>query len=138
MKTLFDASSFAKRYFEERGSQEVENICKKTTVLGLCVILVPEIISGLSRHQRDGLLSMDDYMIAKKALLQDIKDAQVINLSPKIIAIAISFLENNVLRAMDALHIACAVEWGAQLFVTSDTKQIVAAKNAGLKVKSIT
>lgn len=81
MKTLFDSSSFAKRYYEEKGSQEVENICKKTTSLGLCVTLVPEIISGLSRHQRDGLLSMDDYIIAKKALLKDIKDAQVINLS---------------------------------------------------------
>jgi hypothetical protein len=33
---------------------------------------------------------------------------------------------------MDALHVACAIEWKADLFVTSDKRQLVAAQNAGL------
>jgi hypothetical protein len=39
----------------------------------------------------------------------------------------------NVLRAMDALHIACALEWKADLFITSDKKQLDAAMQAGLQ-----
>jgi len=41
-------------------------------------------------------------------------------------------LENSSLRAMDALHVACALEWNADLFLTSDKRQFIAAKNVGL------
>jgi len=36
-------------------------------------------------------------------------------------------------RAMDALHVACAIQWGAELFVSADERQVAAAKKAGLK-----
>ena len=36
---------------------------------------------------------------------------------------------------MDALHVACALEWKADLFVTSDRKQADAAVNAGLRAE---
>lgn len=137
MKVLFDSSSFAKRYIEEKGSQEVEEICQETTSLGLSVILVPEIISGLARYKRERILTSRNYTLAKKKLLQDIKDAQIINLTPKVIARSITVLENNMLRAMDALHIACALEWRAEYFVSSDKIQIRAARNTGLTVIAV-
>jgi predicted nucleic acid-binding protein len=46
-------------------------------------------------------------------------------------------LEDNALRAMDALHIACALEWRAELFVSSDKQQIMAAEKSGLITKLI-
>jgi predicted nucleic acid-binding protein len=137
MKVLFDSSSFAKRYIEEKGSQKVEEICQQTTSLGVSVILVPEIISGLARYKKEGILSPYNYNLAKNNLLQDIKDAQIINLTPKVIVHSITLLENNLLRTMDALHIACALEWGAEHFVSSDKRQIKAARKAGLKVIAI-
>ena len=137
MKVVFDSSSFAKRYVEEEGSQKVEEICKKTTSLGVSVILVPEIISGLARCRRENKLSEYDYNLVKDKLIQDVKDVQIINLTPKVIRCSIFLLENNVLRAMDALHIACAIEWGAQNFVSSDKQQSKAAKKAGLNVTVI-
>jgi predicted nucleic acid-binding protein len=33
---------------------------------------------------------------------------------------------------MDALHVACALEWKADLFVTSDRRQLDAAIKSGL------
>ena len=33
---------------------------------------------------------------------------------------------------MDALHIACALEWRSELFATADSRQLNAAQNAGL------
>jgi len=38
---------------------------------------------------------------------------------------------------MDALHVVCALEWKAQLFVSSDKRQISAAKRAGLHKKHV-
>ena len=137
MKTLFDSSAFAKRYVEETGSQEVDDICRATTTLGLSVLCAPEIISALNRRVREKQLSRQDYLTAKASLTDDLKDAVVINLTPAVIANATFLLESNKLRAMDALHIGCALEWGAELFVTSDTRQVKAAKRAGLTVKHV-
>ncbi len=137
MKVLFDSSSFAKRYIEEKGSQKVEEICQQTTSLGVSVILVPEIISGLARYKKEGILSPHNYNLAKNNLLQDIKDAQIINLTPKVIVHSITLLENNLLRTMDALHIACALEWGAEHFVSSDKRQIKADRKTSLNVIAI-
>ena len=46
-------------------------------------------------------------------------------------------LEHNVLRAMDALHVACALEWQAELFVTADKRQLKAARKSGINTEYI-
>ena len=46
-------------------------------------------------------------------------------------------LEASPVRAMDALHVACALEWGAELFASSDKQQLQAAKRAGMKTKQM-
>ena len=61
------------------------------------------------------------------------KDMITIQLVPEVIATCIKLLEKTPLRAMDALHVACAVEWNAGLFVTSDKRQLPAARHAGLE-----
>jgi predicted nucleic acid-binding protein len=38
---------------------------------------------------------------------------------------------------MNAIHIACAMEWNADLFVSSDEKQLLAAQKAGLKITQV-
>ena len=50
MKTLFDSSAFAKRYVDEDGSQEVDEICQATSILAVSVLCVPEIVSALNRQ----------------------------------------------------------------------------------------
>jgi predicted nucleic acid-binding protein len=46
-------------------------------------------------------------------------------------------LEENVLRSLDAIHIACALEWQSELFVSSDERQVTAAIKFGLQVEFI-
>ena len=132
MKTFFDASALAKRYVEELGSPQVEDICLNATDISISVICVPEIISALNRRLREKLLSRRDYATIKKHLLEDVREATIINLIPEVIVASIKLLEDSPLRAMDALHIACAIIWGAELFVSSDKQQITAAERAGL------
>lgn len=137
MKTLFDASAFAKRYVEEDGSQQVDELCQEATELSLSVICVPEIISALNRRRREKNLSRREYKTIKEHLSDDIRDVEVINLTPEVLAAATTLLEAHPLRSMDALPIACALEWGAELFVSSDKRQTKAAGKAGLKIKLI-
>ena len=137
MRTFFDASAFVKRYVEEPGSQDVDEICQEASELALSVICVPEIMSALNRRVREQILSLDQYSAIKQYLSKDVQDAEIINLTPRVIASAIALLEASPLRAMDALHVACALEWKAEVFVSADQRQLAAAEKTGLNTKHI-
>ena len=137
MKTFLDSSAFAKRFVDEDGSDKVEDTCTQASELGLSVICVPEIISALNRRRRERSLTAAQYDKAKQQLLDDVRDADIINLAVPVVGSAIGVLETSPVRAMDALHIACALEWGAELFVSSDKKQLSAARRAGLKTHAV-
>ncbi len=79
------------------------------------------------------VLTSADYRAVKKQLLDDVRDAIVLQITPSVISRSVKLLEGNVLRALDALHVACALEWQADLFVTSDKRQFMAAENTGLR-----
>lgn len=134
MKTFFDSSAFAKRYVEEEGSHEVDEICKDTSTLALSIICIPEIISALNRRLREKELTRKQYSTVKSRFLIEIKDSILINLTPSVISKTTVLLEKHRLRGMDAIHIACAIEWQAELFVSSDKRQIEAARKSGLKI----
>ena len=137
MKLLVDSSAFAKRYVQEHGSEEIEIFLQRASELALCIILVPEIISGLNRRLRERVLSTNNYRKLKSQLIEDVHDATVIQITPSVISHSVKLLANNVLRAMDSFHVACALEWRADLFVTSDKRQLIAAKNSGLLTEFI-
>lgn len=137
MKTYFDSSAFAKRFVEEKGSDIVEEICLNATSLALSIICVPEIISALNRQLREKNIKRSDYYIAKTRLLEEIEDIVILNITPGVINKSIELLETSALRAMDALHVASAIEWKPDLFVSSDMRQTDAAKKAGLQTHFI-
>ena len=137
MKLAVDSSSFAKRYVQEIGSDELDRFLGCASELAFCVILVPEIISGLNRRLRERVLTSADYRAVKKQLLDDVRDATVLQITPSAVSRTVKLLEGNLLRAMDALHVACALEWQADLFVTSDKRQFMASTNTGLRSEFI-
>ena len=138
MKLVTDSSAFAKRYILEAGSKRMDTHLEKATQLGLCTIVMPEILSALNRRKREDILSPVDYGQIKRRMMADIRDAVVLQLTAAVISHSVKLLETNVLRAMDALHVACALEWKADLFVTADKRQMAAARNAGLLTDFIT
>jgi predicted nucleic acid-binding protein len=137
MKLAVDSSSFAKRYVQEIGSDELDRFLGSASELAFCVILVPEIVSGLNRRLRERALTIADYRAVKKQLLDDVRDATVLQITPSAVSRTVKLLEGNVLRTMDALHVACALEWQADLFLTSDKRQFVASTNTGLRSEYI-
>ena len=121
----------------EPGSDKVEKICSQSAVLGVSSICLPEIISALSRLRRQSVITEGQYESAKQALLKDLEDALICNITPSVIKQSIDILESSKVRTLDALHVACALEFEAETFVSSDIQQLSAANKAGLKVLKV-
>ena len=135
MKTFLDSSAFAKRFVDEPGSDTVDAICLESDELALSILCVPEILSALNCRLREKTLSLEQYNEAKRRLLTEVEDAVIVNLTSAVIAISVEILEESRVRAMDALQIACAKQWAAELFASSDKRQIAAAEKAGLRAR---
>ncbi|MCU0587829.1 MAG: type II toxin-antitoxin system VapC family toxin [Syntrophobacteraceae bacterium] len=134
MRVFFDTSAFVKRYIEEPGTDKVVEICMQADSLVLCVICLPEMISTLSRLVRENKLSGDDYQKTRDLILREIEDVEICHLTPDVVTQTMRCLENNALRAMDALHLGCALIVEPDLFVSSDHRQLEAARSEGLEV----
>lgn len=137
MNVFFDSSALAKRYIEEKGSDQVQAILSYASTLAVSVICVPEIVSALCRRRRERKISTEEYRNAKASVLSDVDDATVIGITEEVIAQAVVLLEQFPLRSADALHIACASAWSTDLFVSADERQCKAAKARGLRVQAI-
>ena len=106
--------------------------------VSLTGIALPEIISAFCHlHNREAGITDAQYRQLKSLLMADIEDAALCDLAPAALAQAISSLENNVLRGMDAINIGSAVVLKADVFVSSDKRQCEAADRAGLLVEMV-
>jgi len=137
MRVFFDSSSLAKRYIKERGSEKVEEALAVAAEAAVSLVAPAEIISALSRLRRQGVLSAPQYDRAKTALYEDLEELSIREVTAPVVSLAIELLERHVLRTLDALHIAGAAEWRADLFVSSDRRQLAAAAAAGLDVLQV-
>jgi predicted nucleic acid-binding protein len=137
MKVFLDSSSLAKRYIMEAGSDIVDAILSEAREVAVSLIAPPEIISALNRLRRQNLISALQYGRAKKALFKDIEDMSICNMTVPVVEKAIDLIEVYPLRTLDALHVACALEWRPDLFVSSDRRQVFAARKMGLRIRFV-
>lgn len=137
MLTFFDSSAFAKRYIEETGSDIIEKLCVESDSVALSSICFPEIISALNRRLRENNISVKEYILIKEKMIEEFENLEIINVIPEVISNAIVLLEKYNLRTLDSIHVASAIAWKAELFVSADKRQTLAAKKAGLKVKLV-
>ena len=137
MKVFFDTSAFVKRYVEERGSATVEDLCMRATSVALSILAVTETLSAFNRRMREKNLPVKKYNQIKTAFFEDIVDIELISLDTSIVEVSIHALESHPLKTLDALQIACALYWQADLFVSSDAQQIVAAQKMGLMAQQV-
>ncbi len=137
MNIFLDSSALAKRYVQESGSDRVEEILSSASSLAVSVICLPEVVSALCRRRRERKLSPQQYLKAKQALFEDIEDSSIVNVTNQVVALAVELLERWPMRSSDSLHVASAVEWDAELFVSADERQCTAARGYGLRVEEL-
>ena len=137
MRLYLDSSALTKRYISEPGSDAIDHLFLEANSVVVSSICLPEIISALSRLRREKKLSAYQYNQCKKAAIEDFASFEVCQLLPEVLKTTIMILEHSELRAADALHVASAIEAKASRFVSSDAKQIAAAKKFNLIVDSV-
>lgn len=137
MKVFLDTSAFAKRYIAEHGSDKVMALCQQADSLVVSVICLPELISTLSRLVREKKLAKADYRRLNGDAMSDLADVDICQITSGIMVSVISLLESHPLRAMDALHVACALAVEPDIFVAADHRQLSAARKAGLKIVDV-
>lgn len=137
MRVFLDSSALAKRYVAEPGSDVVFDWCARADELCVASIAVAEIVAAFCRLRREGRLGDDRYQTLKGALLEDLEDALLCDVTPSVLKHSVHALESSVLRGMDAIHVGCARAMDADVFVTSDQRQAQAARGAGLRVEVV-
>ena len=137
MKIFFDTSAFVKRYVAERGSDRVFALSEQADGLIVSVICLPEMISTLSRLVREKKLARTDYVKLKAAAIADLADADICQLTSEVLTSTTALLETHPLRALDALHVACALACQPDVFASADHRQLAAARKAGLRIEDV-
>jgi hypothetical protein len=137
VKLFLDTSALIKRFVTELGSTRVIQLTAHADALGLSIIALPEALSTLRRLVREGGLAQSDYRSLKSAILAELSDADLCDLTPTALEHTTTCLERNPVRALDAIHIGCARAYQADLFVSADRRQIYAAKREGLRVEDV-
>src|SRR3954468_23537604 len=74
LNVFFDSSALAKRYIEEKGSDQVQAILSSASALAVSVLCVPEMVSALCRRRRERKVSIEEYRNAKASVLTDIDE----------------------------------------------------------------
>ncbi len=137
MRVCLDSSALAKRYVAEIGSDRVAARCAGADEVILSVLCLPELVSAFNRLRRERRLSAKRYRRFKRDLASDVAQAVVIDVTPAVIERSIRCLEAMPLRALDALHLACALESRCELFLTADARQAEAARAFKLTVETV-
>jgi len=137
MRVFFDTSAFVKRYIAESGTDAVLEWCQRASEIGLSAIAVPELISAFCRLQRENKITREQYQQLKSHLFADIEDIAIGDLTPIVLSYSVNSLENNTLRAMDAIHIGSAIALECDTFISADQRQLEAAVKAGLIVEAV-
>jgi uncharacterized protein len=137
VKVFLDTSAFAKRYVAEQGSDKVLDLCQRADSLVVSVICLPELISTLSRLLREKKFTKADYQKLKGDAIADLADIDICQITPEILVSVVPLLESHPLRAMDALHLACALAVEPDIFISADHRQLSAARKAGLNIVDV-
>lgn len=134
MNLFADSSALAKRYIADEKSDDFDLLLQRADSLTVSVLCLPEIISALCRRRRERALTPAQYAAAKNALDSDLADATVIQITDEVTLSCIRLLESSPLRSSDAIQIASALAWHADVFVSADARQCAAARSSGLEV----
>lgn len=131
-RLLFDASALTKRYADEVGRDRAVSLFAAASELLAAAHCKTEVASALLRRKRDGSLSTAEFERAWSTAQQDFADMTLVPLDAHVERFAFAAMEHSALRGMDALHVGSALSARVDLFVTSDRRQAVAAREMGI------
>lgn len=133
MKVFLDTSDFAKRYVAERGLDKVMTLCQQADNLVVSVICLPELVSTLSRLLREKKLTKTDCRKLKGNAMADFADIDVCQITSDVLASVVALLEPSPLRAMEAIHVGCALAVEPDYLFQPTSGNLLPHEKSGLK-----
>ncbi len=125
--TYIDPSSYTSVFLNEDRTNAVIGKIKSIKDLATSDFSEAEMIASFNKLLRMGKLSESDVIKLHQILTANFKTSiKILSLIPKVTSLAKDLLleyYNHNLHAPDALHIATALHYGCQKFISSDKKQ---------------
>jgi predicted nucleic acid-binding protein len=134
LRIFIDTSALAKRYVQEPGSEELEELFTSIAAeIFISTLAYVEFASAMGRKMRNMEISKAKVSEAIKELEEDWhKVFGKIPLEDLLAETAAAIALEYSLKGADAVRLASAQVTGAELFVASDNKLIRVAKKMGL------
>ena len=136
---FFDTSALIKRYHEEKGTAEVDEIFDSDSLIVISSLSVVESVSALKRKKNDGKLSEEDFENLLKEFFSDVLNRiTTISLDDSFLKDAIGFVIKNDLRTLDSIQLSFAANMKSFrediIFVCADKNLAKVAKSKGINV----
>ena len=134
MRVFLDSSALVKRYYEEPGSDQVQELMDSATHLIASALCVLEVTSALSRRRRLGQIDQRELDWTRETLFEDLSRMDVIPIADSILDEALGMIDRRSVTTLDSIQLATALRGSPDLFVCSDRSLLQAARSEGLVV----
>ncbi|MBN1501048.1 MAG: type II toxin-antitoxin system VapC family toxin [Spirochaetes bacterium] len=136
MNLFFDTSAIIKRYINENGSQNVDELFSSADQIFVSAISEIESASTLKRLLVENEISEIDYNFLKKEIQIDFTFFSIIDFDSQIIEEAIEAIDKYQLKSLDSIQLASAIICRSDIdnFISCDIKLLKAAEIEKFKI----
>ena len=134
MITYVDTSTLLKRLLLEDGSDAADAIWAASDVLASAVVVIAEARAALAAARRAGRLTATQLRHATLELGALVEELTLVDVTEEVASIAGGLAEAEALRGYDAIHLAAALQVGADVLTSADAALCEAAAHRGLHV----
>jgi predicted nucleic acid-binding protein len=141
--SYFDTAYVGKCYFNEPGAREVRELARSSETVSSSSLCIAELSCAIHRKVREGTLSRQEALTVRNDFLEDLRAETwlLVPVSDRILRrvelLTRSLPEAILLRALDAIHIASALEENFHEIWTNDRHLLAAAAHVGLKGRQV-
>jgi predicted nucleic acid-binding protein len=132
--TYVDTSTLIKLLIEEPGSDRAARIWEAADAVVSVSLIEVEARAALAAAERTGRMTAAEHRRAKRALADLLAQLDIVEVTSALVTTASELAEDAALRGYDAVHLAGAIEVGADVFSTADADLAAAAELRGLAV----
>lgn len=126
-----------KLFVEEAGRDRVLAMVEQADEIAIASICLPETFAMLNRVKHERLINPDQYEQVKASVLKFSDDINILELDQGVISRSIELTEKHIIKGMDAIHIATAINWKADCFLSADRNQAKVSGSCRLQTELI-
>ena len=128
MKAFLDTSSLFKKYFEEEGSAELEELLQSVSTVTVAPITILETNSIIERRLREKSLTTEDANWIEKELSFDFNFYGIVEFNENLTTETLRVIRKYQLKVLDGIQLGAAIISTPDVFVVSDKKLYTSAK----------